>query len=419
MIKPAKPPVPSGPPTRRPSDTLSTIALSVAVAGLLASCGVDVVGDDPPYDQLHFPVGMALHPDGEFLYIVNSNFDVAYREDRGGSVVVMNTDELEIIPGGTVQIGTFGGDIKLNSVDGEPTRAYVGVRGDESVTVLDVEDRGSRLRCNGGRLSGPCQMPTDSADPFGLAVSTTKVAQPGGEDLTVDFVAVAHLAGGNITAFTVKGEGSRRSFSRVAAPLVAGANAIEQSPRTGNYYATSRFTNTIVSFRPAIDVEGDVVALFETDEIVVENASPGRGLDSRGIAFNREGTVAYVANRGPDAVLVIDVGPTNPATGGGTRNQIVDAIYMPADPAEVKLIEIDGRELLYVSSYDAEQIVVVDPESRLILDTIDIPGQPYTLTADTARHQRIYVSLFGDHGVAIVDIDPESPSFNQVTAVVR
>lgn len=415
MIKLVHPPVPSAASLRR---TLAALSSVVAVFAL-ASCGVDVPGDDPPYDRLHFPVGMALHPEGEFLYVVNSNFDVSYREDRGGTVMVMNTDELAIMPEGTVQIGTFGGDIALNSVEGEPTRAYIGVRGNESLTVLDVEGRGSRLRCDGGRRSAPCQMPTGSKDPFGLVVSTTPLTGEDGQESLVDFVAVTHLTGGNISAFTVKGEGSRRSFSRVSSPLVSGANDIAQSPRTGQFYATSRFTNTIVSFRPSIDPDGDVVALFETDEIVVNNASPGRGLDSRGIAFNRAGTMAYVANRGPDAVVVIDVGPTNASTGSGSHNAIVDVIYMPNDPAEIELVEIDGRDLLYVTSYETDQIVVVDPKTRLIVELIEMPAKPYTMTVDTVRYQRLYVTLFNEHAIAVVDIDPDSPSFNQVTAVVQ
>lgn len=392
-------------------------ALTIAVAG--TACGVDVEGDDPQLDEIHYPVGATLHPEGRFLYVVNSNFDLKYREDRGGTVIAIDTDTMKLVPSSSVQIGTFGGDIRLNNVAGEATRAFVAVRGNQSVTALDIVGNGGSLRCNGGRRTKDCELPTESGDPFGLAVSTMSMDDAEGNTDYVDFVAVAHLTGGNITSFTVKGQGAQRSFSRVSSPLVSGANAIEQSPRNGHFYATSRFTNSIVSFRPSIEPNGDVAAIFQTDEILVRNAAPSGGLDSRGIAFNHEGTMAYVANRGPDALLFIDVGPTDVSSGTGTRNEIVDTLTLPDSPAEVEYITVDGRDFIYVSSYEEKQIVVIDPVTRLIVDTIDIPGNPYTMVVDQVRHQRLYVTLFDKHAVAAIDLDPASPSFNRVSAVVR
>ncbi len=386
----------------------------------LVSCGVEVQGPEPPRDRLVYPVGLALHPSGSFLYVVNSNFDVAYREDRGGTVSVIDTDRLEIIPDAGVQIGTFGGEIKLNSPpDGGPTRAYVAVRGNRTVTALDIEGGGALLRCRGEALTEACQLRTVSDDPFGLAVVTQAVDGPEAGPLLVDFVAVAHLVGGNLSGLAVRGEGSATSVTQLSAPLVSGANAINVSPRTGQLYATSRFTNTVVAFRPVLGLNGELEAIFQTDEVAIESAAPFNGLDSRGIGFNRAGTMAFVANRGPNSLIFVDVGPVDPVTGTGSRNQVVDVLPLPSAPAEVLVSEVGGRERVYVTSYASQLITVIDPVSHAVLETIDVPGEPYGMVIDAVRHKRLYLSLFNSNAVAVVDLDPESPSFHEVVAVIR
>ncbi|MEC9400453.1 MAG: hypothetical protein VX475_22690, partial [Myxococcota bacterium] len=39
----------------------------------------------PKRDRLNFPVGLALHPSGDYLYVVNSNFDSRYSPEYGGT----------------------------------------------------------------------------------------------------------------------------------------------------------------------------------------------------------------------------------------------------------------------------------------------------------------------------------------------
>jgi len=404
-----------GSPARR---LLASVVLASALI-TTSACGVDVQGPEPPQDRFVYPVGMALHPDGHYLYVVSSNFDVEFRQDRGGTVLVVDTDTLEIVPGAGVQIGTFGGDIALNAPGGgAPTRAYVAVRGDKTVTALDLEPDGGTLRCKGSSFTGACQLPTNNDDPFGLVVTSTTVDDPAAGPVAIDFVGVAHLVGGNITAFAIK-DGADGSWSRVSAPLVAGANAIAQSPRTGQYYVTSRFTNTVVAFRPVFNPDGAIEAVFQLDEISIDNATPFSGLDSRGIAFNAAGTTAFVANRGPNSLLFVDVGPTELGTLSGSRNQVIDMLPLPNAPAEVEVIQVRGQELVYVTSYAQKLITVVDPESHQVVDTIDIPGQPYAMAVDAVRHHRLYVSLFTSDAIAVIDIDPESPSFNTVISWVK
>ena len=390
-----------------------------ALCALAAACGVEVEGPDPPMDTIYEPVGMALHPSGDYLYVVNSNFNLSYREDRGGTVVVIDTDTLDVLDSGTIQIGTFGGDIKLNApAEGGPTRAYIAVRGNRSVTVLDLEDGGARFNCptDSPRRSSTCQISSTNDDPFGLAV-TTFPAVVNDQTIEVDFVAVAHLLGGDVMSFTLKQ--SLIDAVPVSATLTSGANAVELNPRTGHFYATNRFDGSVVAFRPVLDLDGDVAAIVETGTVAIENASPYSGFDSRAIAFNNDGTEAYVSNRGPNSLLFVDVGPSDLNSNTGVRNRVIDLMPLPREPAELLSVDVGDRELIYVAAYEDSLITVIDPVTRTILHTIEMPGEPYDMVVDQVKHQRLYVSLFLENAIAIVDIDPASPSFNQVTSVIR
>lgn len=413
------------------------VALCALVA--LAACGVDVEGDDPPLDQLFDPVGIALDPSGESLYVVNSNFSVLYRQDRGGTVTRVDTETLEVDAAATAQIGTFGGQIVIPE-HGE--KAYVAVRGNQSLTVLDIDAQGG-LSCGGvKRDTANCRLATGSEDPYGVTVrgSTRTQRVAGIEDcpddqqvdsdgdgtadacdrpLDVDLVAVAHLVGSNVTAYSIRGR-DIDNFARVSAPVAAGANDLAISPRTGDFYATSRFDNSVVAFRLITDPgSGDLDAVFRTAEINIDRAAPFAGFDSRGIAFSSDGERAYVSNRGPNSLLVLDVGPTDVERGTGSRNRMVDQIPMPSQPADVAVATVGDRELVYVASFNTERLLVVDPKVRSVVDRIDLPGGPYDLLVDDFNKNRIYVTLFETAEIVIVDIDPGSPSFHTATGVIQ
>jgi DNA-binding beta-propeller fold protein YncE len=393
---------------------LSALACLITAA---TACGVSVEGDDPPRGVIYEPVGLALHPANRYLYVVNSNFSLNYRRDRGGSVVVVDTDTLELLPNSGVQIGTFGGEIALNSpANGEPTRAYVTVRGDRSLVALDLSDGGARLRCGGGVLTAACALSTGGEDPFALSVRTLEFNVQG-QPTQVDLVAVAHLLGEDVAAFAIRGD-DLRSFNRVSSPLIAGAGGIARSPRTNQFYVTGRFEGAVVSFRPVFSADGEVEGLFETGSATIDRASPFSGVDSRGIAFNKAGTMAFVANRAPDSLLFVDVGPADPQTGAGARNRVVDALTMPSAPASVLVVEVaPGRELVYVTAYDEEEVIVIDPQTRAIVDAIELPSGGYSMAADTQRHKRLYVSLFEDDQIGVIDLDPDAEGFHTVTEV--
>lgn len=137
----------------------------------LLSCTNQAPGISPDPTLIHYPTGIAVHPSGKYLYVANSNFDLAF---TGGTVMVFHTDEskeievdragiktkiktLELMQGATVEIGSFAGQLLLNKAG---TRAYVAIRQDRrtdspldlsAVTTLEIQDGTNgkdHLKCN-------------------------------------------------------------------------------------------------------------------------------------------------------------------------------------------------------------------------------------------------------------------------------
>ena len=57
---------------------ITLILLTGLVCVSVSGCGSDEQGINPPQDQLYYPLGMAPHPDGRYLYVSNAVFDRKY-----------------------------------------------------------------------------------------------------------------------------------------------------------------------------------------------------------------------------------------------------------------------------------------------------------------------------------------------------
>lgn len=76
----------------------SSLALGLAALGLFAASGCFKPDDgrEPPLDRIYFPVGLALSPDGDRLYVANSDWDLQF---NAGSVQAYDAARLrELLP---------------------------------------------------------------------------------------------------------------------------------------------------------------------------------------------------------------------------------------------------------------------------------------------------------------------------------
>jgi DNA-binding beta-propeller fold protein YncE len=215
------------------------LVLGAAVAAAATpSCFAAGAGTAPPPDAFYFPVGLAVSPDGNVLYAVNSDFDLQY---NGGTLQSYDLQALRKAastliacqptgcpnppPGGmplgeacapptesklylreTAVIGAFATDIQLSvaplprkqqsELDGLRRRLLVPVRGDAALTWADVGDpndpndrfkfdcgQGADKRCDSNHRagsdpnqSGNTRHATMPGEPFGMAQTEDGVA---------------------------------------------------------------------------------------------------------------------------------------------------------------------------------------------------------------------------------------------------
>lgn len=432
-------------------------ALLLAFTVSLTACGDPYTEPIPPRDRLNYPIGLTIHPNGRYMYVVNSNFDTRYREGVGGTLAVVDLSNLEIRENSTPFLPSFAGFVRLNR---DASKAYVTARHSNTVVDLDVAADGSAVYCDDdGRQTSdpePCAMrrvpdvagaAEIPSDPYALDVTTldwTVGAGDSASQVEIDLLNIAHLRGENVTSIALRGVGSDEEVGPTmkSAALIPGGSAIKRRPGTRDIYVGGRVSREIVIFFPYLSAEnGALQALIRRGSVVLGNV--GQTVDTRGLAFSSDGETLYVVTRAPDALHVVDLGPSNPETAGGTLGKVTTSIPISSNPSGVYVHErFDGSTRLYIPSFDEEQIVVVDPESKGVVDEIEIGAKPYDFVVDTASSRcvegapcRAYVSLFNDlpradgvcsdhrteqcGSVGIIDLNPDSARYHQLIGKIH
>ena len=404
---------------------LALIALAVFVAG---GCE-PFTGLDHPTDQLRFPASVVADPAGDYVYVVNTNFDLAF---VAGNVVAVDVETHKIVPESSVQVNTFGAEIAVHEVGGTATGLYVTSREGNTLTWIEVSrddatgsprlacseegaEEGRQPTCNGGKyvFGGLDEELHTGADPFGVAVVPPAGDQPGWV-MTVAFQ-------GTMAVFRI-GKGGRPEFKRHV-NLTSGSYGVAVHPVTRAVYATSKLANVIFSVdvdevAPAPNAPEGTEATVEASAktaVVISNPTTGRDF-GRGVAFNEAGTMAFVAYRTPPSLMVVD---TTIDDSGVPANRIISAIPLGDGPAAVSVARSgsDGRELVYVTLYNADQVAVIDPSRMEVLELIEVGDGPFDITViQRDGLKRAYVTLFEDHTLGVIELDPKSPFYHQEIA---
>ena len=414
----------------------------------------------PRRDRLNFPIGLAIHPDGRYLYAVNSNFDARYAPELGGTVSVIDTKFLTLNPQSTPYIPSFGGMIRLNE---DATRAYVTARKDNVVVAFDISATpgggpGSALTCPDAsgrpssdparcvlrRIQDPDDGPLIPEDPFGLDVTRIRRLAADGSAVDTDLVTLSHLSGSQVSALSVPLD-SLQGATLANAPVVNGSNAIARRPGTLEMYAAGRNESRVAIFVPYVNGQGEAEAIFTRGEVLLDSVATTatRSADARDLKFSADGRKLYVATRSPDALYVYDLGPSDEVTGRGTDHQLSKVIPLGDQPSSIVVHQDALRgELVLVTCFDSRTIQVVDPNDGVVLDEVRLDADPYDLVvnAGVGRCQapgqecRGFVSLFSDGSsttvpcepatggcgsIGVIDLDPGSDRYLQVIGKIR
>jgi len=393
--------------------------MRVWIVGILLA----VLGCSGPETLLHplvsvrFPVGITADPGGRYLYVLNSNFDLAY---IGGSVSVIDSQTNRLVErtGTGIGVAGYGGLMEvIPAADGRAERLLVTSRDGDDVIPINVDwpdtDQPPTMGCDINGPDGFCTGYSAGVDPFDVAVKPAREGEAGHV-----FVSAFN---GRVSTFRI----NERSDSAGAAltPLTpqsvdVGAYGLAVHPQTGLAYNTSKFSNSVYTIRvtDAADAPIEQASFDVSRALIVSNGTGGSDF-GRGIAFSSAGTRLYVAYRSPPALVVID---TSVGSDGAARNQVVDAIPLATGPASVAVAPAgpNGEDRVLVTMYDRDMVAVIDPASRQVLKQIEVGDGPFdiaVLANDTVL--RAYVTLFEENSVAVIELKPGNSQYKEIARI--
>jgi DNA-binding beta-propeller fold protein YncE len=448
--------------TAAPRSHTGTSAMSrlvvVALVLLPALAGCPAAGEDvqPPADQFFFPTGLAIAPDQDTLYVLNANSDLRWNAgaidvvdlkvvqalargwtDEGAvpdgrdcevdaqvrSTLVCNEREA-IVEGAGVRIGNFATELAVQALDDGRQRLFAAVRGDPSLTWVDYDGR--RLSCGDDDGSFPdCDddhrltRMRDDPSLFDLPDEPYDVYV----DSTDGFAVVTHLTEGSVTIADAPPDGSRPILSDAIGGLFAlnqttglvGAGGVAgRAPGSDpdRIYVTSRSEARIqtmtVGWPTGTRAQGGFPVLVPSAYFYINRVLPSD--DARGIAFSADGDRAYVVNRDPPMLQILDtsIGPD-----GAPSNELVGAVELCQGANNLAVADQGEGDRIYVACFRAGQVWVVDPVAGVVDAVTPVGGGPDGIAIAPGRGQ-LYVTNFLEDTMAVIDIRPGVPTENQL-----
>jgi DNA-binding beta-propeller fold protein YncE len=433
------------------------------VTALLVGCPAG--GDDlqPPRDNLVYPTGLAVSPDGSRLFAVSANSDLRW---SSGSVLAVDLEAVDglvsqwlalpLDPGkcqgregplasescacdledprilscaqslvidrdSGVRIGNFATDVDVQDLGNGELRLFVPVRGDPSVTWIGY--RAGELQCDGGGEGFPL---CDDDRVLGFAADPERTLRAEPFEVFVDsdnqFAVVTHLQRAAVSLISAPVDGIPALVDErtdLFNPVVDNAGRVIQAAlgvagrKTADaqgtlVYVTSRHENSIQVLAIVPGLDAGVARLVPAGFFALDSVAPST--DSRGIAFNADGTRAYIVNRSPPMLHVMDTATTPEGT---PRNEIRANVELCRDPANLAAGNPGDGTRVYAACFPAGQVWAIDPEAGVVEAIITTGAGPHALAVDEPR-KRLYVANFLDHSLVVIDLDPASPARNQV-----
>ncbi|HVV86907.1 MAG TPA: hypothetical protein VHE35_27905 [Kofleriaceae bacterium] len=435
---------------------LAAAALGLA-AGSIGGCTASSEEVRPPADQIFFPTGIALTPDEGTLFVTSANSDLRYdsatitsfstaeigatveawrasRTTPNGCAADQNAletlecDEGVFLhdasgaarPGAAVRVGNFPSALAVQDTGNGNARLIVPVRGDPSITWIDWDNTSRTLSCGGGeglplcddahrltRVRDDDDLPAIADEPYGVFADSAQ-----------EFAIVTHLTSGTITLVDSPKAGTPQVTDAITGLFANDADGFRGASgvagNDGVVYVTAH-TDPRVHMVTVARPPGQTPFLVPSSYFFLDGVGGigGDSGDSRGIAFGQGGDRAYVVVRNPPTVQAYD---TSPGPQGNPRNQLLAATDVCRQASTVVVGDLGGvtGERVFVTCYESGELYILDGRRGLTVENVALVGRgPYGLAVDQTR-KLVYVSNFLEDSVAVVDVDPTSPTADHV-----
>lgn len=406
---------------------LAPTVLALGLTALAAGCAEEYEQPPDPSAGVRYPVAMTGDPSGRWLYVVGANFDRAY---HGGLLRVLDTVAGAYVADRRVEVPSYASamvlDVEALPAGGTRRTLLVASREDDSVTAVDVGDAGDlapTLSCGvaGGALrtcASSHRVGGDEVGDLDIGEDPSAIAlEPRADGSRV--LHVVATADGQVTPLQLEFPAAGGVTAAVADTIGLGSGlaAVLHAPLVGRTYISDARANRL----HAIDLtEGEGGALKIRTHAGVTLPSAASTEYGRGVALSSDEGRLYVAYRNPNALLVVDVAPTQ---SGEPHDTLADVIGLGGRPAQIAVAAVGpgGRDLVFVSCHGTDDIWVVDPALRRVVDVIRLPHSPYAITVVDVpgRGPTLYAALFSTHRVVVVPLAPGADGRFAVTETIE
>lgn len=394
----------------------------LVVIAIVISCTSDRRGVTPDPSVFYWPMGIAVDPAGDYVYVVSTNFDA---EKTGSIVVPVSVETNEILAESAVEFGSFGGEIVIAARDGIGATGYVTVREGDMLVYFEIDrssgvpvlrcgpepEEGSLAQCDPGHLVEPIGAPEDLVgvhdDPFALALGTS-------HDGNESWLYSGSIIDGTLAVMPLGKD--LNPVSGTGIELEPGLHSIVEGPVVDGrrrVFASNRMANAL----HVLDVwrEEGSIRIRVLDALQMPQVAAS-GNFFRGMALSGDGRTLYSAFQSPPGLVVVDLDDEGDA-------ELRGIIPLGEFPAGVAIVEgnLPGTELVYVTDFMGNAVYCVDPLAMDVADRIHLDSGPYGITVvhNPILHvHRLYVTSFEDARLDVIDVDPASQTFNQVIAAL-
>lgn len=404
------------------SRTLFLTAISAASLLLGAGCAEEYRGREPLASGLHYPLGMAVDSANGRLYVVNSNFDLAYRQ---ASVVSISLDSHEFdAPHAFLE--SFPGEFLFLTNGAGNQLGYLAVRGDNSVTWFRVGSGGTLDCGNLGKsdpavcvdkhvvVKGPAPEGYDAdveeldvgSDPYGLAWIP-------GRDGESDRLVSAAMRDGTLTLMDLADDGTPTPVHSVT--VTGGLHSVAVDPTSRQIYVTTKTYPVVYRYEVRYVKNLPQLTLAGATTIPSPYSTNDYG---RGLAITPDGRYALVATRTPPALVVLDA-TDSPLP---ESQRAVKTIPLNGKPGQIRIFNSGpgGLPVAYVLGFTDDTIWAFDTDTFQPRASFRTGAGPYDMAAGlSGGKMQGYVSNFLDHTISIIDLDPASKTYHTVIGEIH
>jgi len=364
------------------------------------SCASEQLSDPTPKDRLIYPVTVAINKDGNKLFVANSNFDLRY---RGASIVIIDLKTEKILSEETKITDSFLSDIE---VDNDESLLFVTSKDSGKLYAFDIAETSPYLSCDEDK-SGKCAYYYTLQLSFDTPAAITL-------DRTRKLIYIAHKSDASVSIVKYEKKNNKLSLrllkSFIVSNLTGNASDIEYNKELDQVFVSSDYTKYVVPFKPMIDYYGNINKIKYFPLIKVTNRALLLTSYSQveDISFFEDKMFLSISN--PASISIL----TKHKNSEGDTFAFEKSIYTDYFPVRT-LCTDDG--ICLTSLYESRKLAVIDINKGVLLSNLDINKRGYDMTYSSIKKE-IYVTLFVDNSILVLNVDPNSPTFLQIKNLI-